>query len=204
MVVPVFATTPGHVLLLVRTLEHLQKQTRSPDYVVLVDDGGPLPLPLSFAGMEQVHLSASGAGLAYTVHRHDTHPTEAPVAGYQASLVLVIYLGCLGTAPLLMSCSNIVPCCTACIYSSATLFPCACSRCCSHCAFVIGPAQCRVRSPRLAALHATLVVFRLTALHAASAAGHVAHGNCSAHDPCRTCLFLSPGVPPLLAQLALL
>jgi len=74
VVVPVFAKTPGHVLLLVRTLEHLQKQTRAPDYVVLVDDGGPQPLPLSFAGMEQVHLPASSAGLAYTVHRHDTHP----------------------------------------------------------------------------------------------------------------------------------
>ena len=63
VVVPVYARTRAHVALLLRTLEHLAAQARAPDFVVLVDDGGPLPLPTSFDGLKQVQptdLASSG------------------------------------------------------------------------------------------------------------------------------------------------
>ena len=56
VVVPVYAKTREHVVLLQRTLEHLAAQARAPDFVVVVDDGGPLPLPTSFKGLKQVRL----------------------------------------------------------------------------------------------------------------------------------------------------
>lgn len=155
VVVPVFAKTPGHVLLLVRTLEHVRKQTRAPDYVVLVDDGGPLPVPLSFAGMEQVHLHC----LWRWPCLHRSRARSAPNLGARGrvpgeSLACQIS-GCLGTAPLLISCSDILPC----LHSMHSRFCYPLPVCMLSLLFTVRlcnwPCQCRVRSPRLAALHAT-------------------------------------------------
>ncbi len=54
VVVPVFAKTPEHIALLARTLVHLAAQQRAPDLVVLVDDGGLLPLPTVSDELKQV------------------------------------------------------------------------------------------------------------------------------------------------------
>ncbi len=54
VVVPVFAKTPEHIALLARTLVHLAAQQRAPDLVVLVDDGGLLPLPTASDELKQV------------------------------------------------------------------------------------------------------------------------------------------------------
>ena len=64
VVVPVYAKTREHVALLQRTLEHLATQARAPDFVVVVDDGGLLPLPTSFKGLKQVRLRFNPASLA--------------------------------------------------------------------------------------------------------------------------------------------
>lgn len=140
VVVPVFATTPGHVLLLVRTLERVQKQTRAPDYVVLVDDGGPLPLPLSFTGMEQVHLPASGVGLAYTVHRRDMHSLRRPWPGARQVFGLSNILDV--SAPLHTNIMLGIPALPA-QHASPVLLPSALVHalsCCVQYAFDFGPA----------------------------------------------------------------
>lgn len=45
VVVPVYARTNADQVHLMAALDALSRQTRQPDYLVLVDDGSPLPIP---------------------------------------------------------------------------------------------------------------------------------------------------------------
>jgi len=73
VVVPVYARTNADQVHLMAALDALSRQTRQPDYLVLVDDGSPLPIPSIISGARVMVLrmevnsgpaSARNAGLA--------------------------------------------------------------------------------------------------------------------------------------------
>lgn len=45
VVVPVFAKSQGDIIRLIQALDKIAKQTRQPDFLVLVDDGSPVIVP---------------------------------------------------------------------------------------------------------------------------------------------------------------